>query len=79
MSASGMYYISGEEVHAGDRVQFDGNYATVVFLSSGEIEEFAPGYEDYTGMDAGVLLCDDDGGTRMITGPDERLAFIDRS
>jgi hypothetical protein len=76
---SGVYYISGEEVHAGDRVQYDGNFATVVFVSDGETEEFSPGYEDHTGSDRGVLICDDDGGTRFIGEPNEMLAFIDRA
>ncbi len=71
-------YISGEEVHAGDRVQYDGNYATVVFVSDGSAEEFAPGYEDYTGTERGVMVCDDDGGTRFIGEPNEMLCFLDR-
>ena len=74
-----LYYISGEEVHAGDRVQRMGDYATVVFVSTGESEEFAPGYEDYTGSDRGILLCDDDGATTFIGDPDEQLVFVDRA
>jgi hypothetical protein len=76
--ATDMYYISGEEVHAGDRVQHKGEFATVVFVSNGQTEEFVPGYEVHTGQDRGVLLCDDDGSTTFIGEPDEMLAFIDR-
>ena len=70
--------MSGEEVHAGDRVLFNGTYATVVFVSDGASEEFAPGYESYTGSDRGVLVCDDDGGREFVGEPNERLAFMDR-
>jgi hypothetical protein len=73
-----MHYISGEEVHAGDRVQYQGNYATVVFVSDGANEEFAPGYEEYTGSDRGIMVCDDDGGTQFVGEPNERLSFLDR-
>ncbi len=78
MDSDPLRYISGEEVHAGDRVQRHGDYATVVFVSNGEAEEFAPGYEDYTGSDRGILLCDDDGVTTFIGDPDELLSFVDR-
>ena len=73
-----MCYISGEEVHAGDRVQYHGNYATVVFVSDGSAEEFAPGYEDYTGSERGVMVCDDDGSTQFVGEPNEMLCFLDR-
>jgi len=76
--ASGLYYITEEEVHAGDRVQFADIFATVVFAGDGTDEEFAPGYEDYTGSDRGVIICDDDGEVRSIGEPDERLSLVDR-
>jgi hypothetical protein len=74
-----LQYITGEEIHAGDRVQYGGEYATVVFVSDGETEQFAPGYEDYTGSERGIMLCDDDGGTKFIGEPNEMLSFVDRS
>lgn len=74
----GIHYVSGEEVHAGDRVQYNSNYCTVVFVSDGESEEFAPGYEDYTGSERGVMICDDDGDTRFVGEPNEMLSFLDR-
>ena len=71
-------YTSGEEVRASDRVQYRGNYATVVFVSDGANEEFAPGYEDYIGSSRGVVLCDDDGAVNNICEPDEMLSFVER-
>jgi hypothetical protein len=79
MDSDLLHYLSGEEVHAGDRVQYRGNYATVVFVSNGESEEFSPGYEDYIGSNRGILLCDDDGATTLISEWDENLSFVDRS
>jgi hypothetical protein len=78
MSSELLQYITGEAVHVGDRVQYRGDYARVVFVSDGESEEFAPGYEEHTGSERGILICDDDGGTRFIGEPDELLSFIDR-
>jgi len=76
--ASGIFYITGEEVHAGDRVQFGDTYATVAFAGDGTDQEFAPGYADYSGSERGILLCDDDGEVQSIGEPDDRLSFIDR-
>lgn len=78
MDSGPLLYFTGENVHAGDRVQYRGTYATVVFVSDGETEEFAPGYEDYTGSERGIMICDDDGQASFIGEPDEQLAFIDR-
>ena len=78
MESAALYYISGEEVHAGDRVQYKGNYSTVVYVSTGAGEEYAPGYEDYVGSEPGVILCDDDGEATAIGMPDGMLEFIDR-
>jgi hypothetical protein len=75
MNTDFLHYVSGEEVHAGDRVQYRGSYATVVFVTTGETEEFAPGYEDRAGSDRGIVLCDDDGSTTSIGDPDEMLSF----
>ena len=75
---STLYYISGEEVHAGDRVQYHGNYATVVFVSDGTNEEFSPGFEEYTGSERGVMVCDDDGSREFVGEPNEMLSFLDR-
>jgi hypothetical protein len=78
MDATVLNYISGEEIHAGDRVQYKGNYATVVYVNAGGGEDYAPGYEDYIGSEPGVILCDDDGATNSIGIPDASLEFIDR-
>ncbi len=78
MDPDSLHYLSGEEVHAGDRVQYKSNFATVVFVSNGETEEFSPGYEDYAGWQRGILVCDDDGGTAELGEADENLSFVDR-
>ncbi len=76
MLANAPHYISGGEVHAGDRVRYKGTACNVVFVSDGSEGEFAPGYEDYLGHDAGIMICDDDGDLTFITEPSEDLEFI---
>jgi len=78
MNEGAFHYITGEEIHAGDRVQYKGTYARVVFVSDGENEEFSPGFEDYTGSERGLMLCDDDGGSFYVAEPDDVLSFLDR-
>jgi hypothetical protein len=78
MDADTLNYVSGEEVHAGDRVQHKGTYATVVFVSNGTTEEYLPGYEDQVGAERGIMINDDDGVTTSLGEPDESLQFIDR-
>jgi hypothetical protein len=78
MDAEQLHYTTGEEVHLGDRVQFDGAFATVVVVSDGEAYEVAPGYEDYAGIERGLTICDDDGGVTTIDDSDARLTFMER-
>lgn len=78
MASAPMQYSTGEEIQAGDRVQYDGTYGTIVFVSDGETEQSAPGYEDYSGSIRGLVICDDDGLTTEVGEPDERLSFVDR-
>jgi hypothetical protein len=78
MESGTLLYMTGEEIHAGDRVQYKGTFATVVFVSDGEIEESTPGYDDYGGSGRGIVVCDDDGVTEAIGEPDELLSFVDR-
>ncbi len=78
MEAPSLCYLTGEEVHAGDRVMHGTTYGTVVFVSDGALEEFAPGYEEYTGSDRGLILCDDDGNLETLREVDEQLSFVDR-
>ncbi len=73
-----MLYTTGEEAHAGDRVRYQDTYATVVFVSDGESEEFAPGYEDYSGSDAGFIISDDDGAVTSLGEPTDLVTFIER-
>jgi hypothetical protein len=71
-------YLSGGEVHAGDRVRYKGNAANVVFVSDGDEGEFAPGYEDYHGHEAGIMICDDDEELTFLAEPTEELEFVRR-
>jgi hypothetical protein len=72
-------YSSGEDIRLGDRVSYSGDYGTVVFISDGDECEAAPGYEDYSGSEPGLMLCDDDGGTTFLGEPGERLEFVSRA
>jgi hypothetical protein len=78
MNAELLLYLTGEEVHAGDRVQYDGTYSTVVYVNHGESEELVPGYDDRRGSERGIILSDDDGNLTTIGDPDSRLDFIER-
>ncbi len=78
MDAELLHYTSGEDVELGDRVQFDGAFATVVVVSDGEGYQLAPGYEDYAGIERGVTICDDDGTVTTVDDTDARLIFVDR-
>lgn len=69
-------YFSGGEVCLGDRVRYRGAFARVVFVSDGEHYAYAVGYEDYRGSEAGILICDDDGGTSLLHEEDENLELI---
>jgi hypothetical protein len=78
MDSVTLNYITGEEIRARDRVQYDGTYGTVVFVSDGELEQFAPGYQDHSGSGRGVVVCDDDGVITNVGESDARLVFIER-
>jgi hypothetical protein len=78
MDAELLYYTTGEEIQIGDRVQYGGAYATVVVVSDGETCQTASGYEDYSGMERGLVVCDDDGTLSTLGETDERLVFVDR-
>ena len=73
-----LHYADGEEVHVGDRVLFGGTYATVVAVSDGESGVYSPGYDDWSGMDRGIVVCDDDGATTTLPDGDERLQLVER-
>ncbi len=78
MDSAPLLYTTGEEVHAGDRVQYRASFATVVFVSDGENYEYSTGYEDHSGADRGLILCDDDGEESTLGEPDEQLVFVGR-
>jgi hypothetical protein len=69
-------YMSGGEVHVGDRVRYQGTACSVVGVSDGLDGEFAPGYEDHLGCDAGILVSDDDGDLTFISEANEDLEFV---
>jgi len=79
MDSGPLFYMSGEEIHAGDRVQYRGTFATVVVASTGETYELAPGYEDQAGAERGVMICDDDGVVTSLSEGDDQLIFVDRT
>jgi hypothetical protein len=78
MDAELLNYTTGEEIQLGDRVQFGGTFATVVVVSDGETCQTASGYEDYAGIERGVMVCDDDGVLNTLSDTDERLVFVER-
>jgi len=78
MSANLPHYITGGEVHAGDRVHYHENGATVAFVSDGNGGEFSSGYTDYLGSEEGIMLRDDDGEHIFLHEPDDDLEFVSR-
>lgn len=78
MDSAALYYSTGEEIKLGDRVQYQGTYATVVVVSNGDTYELAPGYEDQVGAERGVMICDDDGTRSTLNEGDAQLFFMDR-
>ncbi len=76
MNEDRLHYPTGEEVHAGDRVAYGGKTATVAFVSDGDSGEFLPGYEDYTGYERGIMLCDDDSALTFLHEDDDQLELV---
>jgi hypothetical protein len=76
MNANLPHYLTGDEVHAGDRVRYKGTAATVAFVSDGEEGEFAAGYEEYFGYEPGLMIRDDDGEITFLVEPSEDLELI---
>jgi len=74
MSAS--HYFGGSEVHAGDRVRYQGESGKIVFVSDGDGGEFLSGYEDYHGYDAGIMFCDDAGEMTFVSELNENLELL---
>lgn len=72
-------YLTGQKVHAGDRVRYRGETATVVFVGDGENGEFTGGYEDSLGHEAGIVLRDDQGELNSLTEPGEDLELLHRA
>jgi hypothetical protein len=49
-----------------------------VVVSDGENYQLASGYEDYSGAERGLMVCDDDGTLNSISETDEQLVFVER-
>ncbi len=79
MSANLPHYITGEEIHAGDRVHYREQAGNIVFVSDGDSGEFASGYAEYYGHEAGVMFSSDDGELSFLPEPTEDLELIRRS
>jgi len=78
MDAELLHYSTGEEIQIGDRVQYDGTYATVMVVSDGDTYQLASGYEDHAGAERGLMVCDDDGTLNTLDDTDARLVFVER-
>ncbi len=79
MDVERVSYSTGEPIHAGDRVRYCGELAKVVFVTDGDESESSPGYEGYSGYDRGVVICDDDGTTSVLSETNQELLFVSRA
>ena len=48
-------------------------------MTDGDESESSPGYENYSGYDRGLVICDDDGTTKVLGEPDEQLVLVNRA
>jgi len=72
-------YVTGEEIHAGDRVSFGGHPALVVaVIGRGE---YTPPFiaDDWADYRRGFLLRTDDGQLYMYDYADEDIRFLSRT
>jgi hypothetical protein len=78
MSASSLHYESGAEVHAGDRVNYNGELGHIAFVSTGDGGEFLVGFMDHQGCDEGIMFCSDAGELTFLSEGHENLEFLRR-
>ena len=78
MDAQLPHYLTGGEVRAGDRVRYKGSSAHVLFVSDGDSGDFSPGYDDYRGHEAGIMLSGEEDALTFLREPDEDLEFVGR-
>ena len=78
MDAQLPHYLTGGEVHAGDRVRYKGSSARVLFVSDGDSGDFSPGYSDYRGHEAGIMRSGEEDALTFLREPDEDLEFVGR-
>jgi hypothetical protein len=72
------HYLTGGEVRAGDRVNYKGVPYRVVFVSDGDNGDFLPGYSDYLGQEAGIMLRGEEDALTFLPEPDEDLELVER-
>jgi hypothetical protein len=77
-SSRDLHYVSGEEIHVGDRIRFGGHPGTImVVIGRGEYAEgFAA--EDWRDYERGFLIRTDDGSLYMYDYADEDIEFLAR-
>ena len=76
------YYVSGEEIHAGDRVRYGGVYGRIVFVLGFDefLPDFAPHKSWYSEeLGRGFMFEQDGGGLVFSYEGDEDLDFISRA
>lgn len=78
MDAQLPHYLTGGEVRAGDRVQYKDVPYRVVFVSDGDGGDFSPGYADYLGHEAGIMLRGEEDVLTFLPEPDEDLELVSR-
>lgn len=78
MNANFPHYSTGQEIHAGDAIRYKKHTGTIAFVSDGQQGQFASGFADYCGFEAGIMVSNDDGELTLLSEPDEDLEFIGR-
>ncbi len=76
MNVSLPHYFGGGAVHPGDRVRYKDDSGNVVFVTDGELGEFAPGFTDYRGYEPGIMIMSDAGELLFIVEPNEQLELL---
>ena len=75
------HYVSGQEIHCGDRVRYAGHPGRIVFVLGWN--EFAPGFAEgrewyYQEYRAGFMIQQDDGALFFLQDSDEDLEMVTR-
>jgi len=70
-------YLTGETIHAGDKVVFAGVPSVVVFVN--DTKEYLPGFEGWQHEDSGFMIQQPNGALIFLPEADEDLRFIARA